>query len=352
MLESEIQKRFKTFHIDIADRRGIEYVDKPDFYDVIIALKHWIMTLRLIALKKPDIVYLAISQNTMAFLRDSLFMIIAFLWRTKVVIHLRGANLLNWYNQQPKFLQLYAKTIIGKVAGGIVLGKSIKYNFEKFLDPANIFVIPNGIEVHERNISPKDKRQAVSRLLPKYRVIHLSTLIYKKGALAFIEAIPKVVSKRQNVEFILAGPWVNRRDERRAFDFIKKNDLDKYVTFSGTIYNEEKFALLRSCDLFVFPGIQQEGQPRVVIEAMAAGLPVLFTNRGCLRETVVEGETGMEIKINDPEDLADKILWMLDNPNEMKRMGSSGRERYKRLYTLENHTQKMLNVFSTIAGNK
>jgi glycosyltransferase involved in cell wall biosynthesis len=341
--------KFRVFGVDLADRRGIDHVDKPDFHDVVLFLKHWCAICRILALKRPNLVYLAISQTSVGFMRDSIFMLAAILGRRRVVIHLHGANLRAWYTKQPKVLKQYARALIGKAAGAIVLGESLRHNFAPFIDSDKIFVVPNGIEIPDAAKNLSDHDQATRNHPPRYRILHLSTLLRQKGALAFIEAIPKVVAKRQDVEFILAGPWANKQDQQWALDFIKRADVGQFVTFTGQVHGEAKFTILRSCDLFAFPGIQQEGQPLVVIEAMAVGLPVLFTNRGCLRETVVEGETGMEIAIDDPQDLADKILWMLDHPVEMKKMGAAGRARYESCFTLERYSQKMLSVLSAIA---
>jgi glycosyltransferase involved in cell wall biosynthesis len=168
----------------------------------------------------------------------------------------------------------------------------------------------------------------------------------QKGALVFIEAIPKVIEKRQDVEFILAGPWANKDDQKQAEAFIKKAGIEGFILFTGPVNGALKFELLRSCDLFVFPGIQQEGQPLVVLEAMAAGLPVLFTNRGCLRETVVEGETGFEIATGDSVDLANKILMMLACPERMRKIGAAGRKRFESAYTVSTHVKRLKEAIS------
>ena len=115
---------------------------------------------------------------------------------------------------------------------------------------------------------------------------------------------------------------------------------------------DQKRTLFESSDLFVFPGVQQEGQPLVVIEAMGAGLPVVFTDRGCLRDTVINGESGVEVPINDPHRLADCILWLLDHPNDMQAMGRRARQRYESLYTKKHHIENMIEVFaSSCTGN-
>jgi glycosyltransferase involved in cell wall biosynthesis len=180
-----------------------------------------------------------------------------------------------------------------------------------------------------------------------YRVVHMSTLMRQKGALVFIEAIPRVIALRRDVEFILVGPWANDADKKWAEDFIKETGIGDHVRFTGPLTGKAKFDLLRSCDLFVFPGIQQEGQPLVVLEAMAVGLPVLFSARGCLRETVIEGLTGKEIKVNDPSDLAIKILWLLDHPDEMKRMGLNSKTRHENMYSIGHHIEALTQTLTT-----
>lgn len=95
--------------------------------------------------------------------------------------------------------------------------------------------------------------------------------------------------------------------------------------------------------------MQQEGQPLVVIEAMAAGMPVIFTDRGCLRDTVLEGETGFEVPVGDAHQLAGRILWFLEHPEQMKSMGARSRKRYETMYTKEQHIRRMIDVFTVSA---
>ena len=97
-----------------------------------------------------------------------------------------------------------------------------------------------------------------------------------------------------------------RKIRREAESFIACHGLSGHVVFTGPVSTfEHKRSIYSSADLFVFPGLQQEGQPLVVLEAMASGLPVLFTNRGCLRDTVIEGECGIEVRCND------SYIWLI-----------------------------------------
>ena len=78
---------------------------------------------------------------------------------------------------------------------------------------------------------------------------------------------------------MLAGPWLNEEDRREAESFIALHGLSGHVVFTGPVSTlEHKRSIYSSADLFVFPGLQQEGQPLVVIEAMAAGLSVVVSS--------------------------------------------------------------------------
>jgi glycosyltransferase involved in cell wall biosynthesis len=223
----------------------------------------------------------------------------------------------------------------------------LKSQFDGLVDIRRIAVVPNGIEWKDFGSSAR-----VTCSSSRYRILHLSTLSHLKGALVLIEAIPSVVTHRKDLEFVFAGPWSHPEDKQWADQFIAQQGIGQYIKFTGQVEGDQKRALFESSDLFVFPGVQQEGQPLVVIEAMAAGLPVIFTDRGCLRDTVINGETGVEAPINDPHRLADRILWLLDHPDDMKAMGMRARQRYESLYTKKHHIENMIEVFaSSCTGN-
>ncbi len=239
-------------------------------------------------------------------------------------------------------MKAYVEVVLRRVNRAIVLGESLKRQFEGLIDEKRIVIVPNGIEWAKTDLDCK-----VPRSGSRFRIFHLSTLSHLKGALVLLQAIPFVVHQRKDVEFVLAGPWSHAEDKQWADEFIRQQKIEAYVSFCGQVDVAEKMALFDSADIFVFPGVQQEGQPLVVIEAMAAGLPVLFTDRGCLSDTVPDGEAGLVVPIGDSQQLADRMLWLLDHPEKMKAMGAFGRKRYEALYTKERHIERMIEVFTS-----
>jgi glycosyltransferase involved in cell wall biosynthesis len=342
LLQSCILEQFRVCHLDLADRRGIQHVNKPDLHDVVLFLIQWLRLVSRLFRACPTLTYLVLSQTTIGFFRDSFLIWPAYLRGSHIVIHLHGGNFRHWLLGRSWFMRVYVQTVLRRVTRVIVLGESLKCQFDGLIENHRIAVVPNGIDWQDSGTPAR-----VARSSSRCRILHLSTLSHLKGSLALIEAIPLVVGHRQDVEFVFAGPWSHAEDKRWADQFIAQQGIAEYIWFSGQVDGDEKKALFESADVFAFPGVQQEGQPLVVIEAMAAGLPVIFTDRGCLRDTVINGETGIEVPINDPHRLADRILWLLDHPDDMKAMGRRARQRYESLYTKKHHIENMIEVFAS-----
>ena len=340
LLDSTIADRFRISHLDLADRRGIQHVNKPDLHDVVLFLRQWLKLMSMLFHACPTLTYLVLSQTTIGFFRDSLLIWLSYLRGSHIVLHLHGGNFRDWFVGRSWLMKLYVQIILRRVTRVIVLGESLKCQFDGLVDRDKIAVVANGIDWKD-SCFPREVAANGSR----YRILHLSTLSHLKGALVLIEAIPLVIRQRRDVEFVFAGPWSHVEDKRWAEQFVTEHDIKEYIRFSGQVEGNEKRTLFDSADVFVFPGVQQEGQPLVVIEAMAAGLPVIFTDRGCLRDTIVNGESGLEVPINDPQQLADRILWLLDHSEEMRAMGRRARQRYEALYTKTRHIENMIQVF-------
>jgi glycosyltransferase involved in cell wall biosynthesis len=328
--------------LDLADRRGIQHVNKPDLYDVLLFVRQWLKLVGVLIRSCPTVSYLVLSQSTIGVLRDSLLIWPTYLRGSHIVVHLHGGNFREWFLGRSWLMKTYVKALLRCVTRAIVLGESLKPQFESIIDEKQIAVVPNGIDW-----TSVDLRQNIPRSGSQFRILHLSTLSHLKGALVLLQAVTFVVHQRKDVEFVFAGPWSHAEDKQWADNFIRQHKLETYVLFSGQVDATQKRTLFDSADVFVFPGVQQEGQPLVVIEAMAAGLPVIFTDRGCLRDTVLDGEAGLEVPINDPQQLADRILWLLDHPEVFKAMGACARKRYEALYTKERHIERMIDVFTS-----
>ena len=102
--------------------------------------------------------------------------------------------------------------------------------------------------------------------------------------------------------------------------------------------------VLASLDVFAFPSLY-EGLCLAVIEAQAAGVPVVATAVGGIKETVVDGETGLLVPARDPEALTAAIRWVLDHPTEAGRLADEARRRAVERYSLQRMIDQTLALY-------
>lgn len=120
---------------------------------------------------------------------------------------------------------------------------------------------------------------------------------------------------------------------------------ERSVTMLGGLDSRSVYREMASAQALVMPSIWYEGFPMVLVEAYANGLPVIASRLGALAELVQDGVTGLLFEPGSSDDLADKMQWALDHPNEMARMGRAARQRYEERYTQEANYAQLLSIY-------
>ena len=151
---------------------------------------------------------------------------------------------------------------------------------------------------------------------------NVARLAEQKGHRTLLDAAALVRARRPDVRFAIAGDG-ELRDELEQ----QAKDLGDHVVMLGN--RSDVPDLLASFAVFAFPS-RFEGLCLAVIEAQAAGVPVVATAVGGIRETVVDGETGFLVPVGDAEALADRILHVLEHPDEARRVADEARRRVQR----------------------
>jgi len=141
-----------------------------------------------------------------------------------------------------------------------------------------------------------------------------------KGIRNFVQAVPKVLSARNDVTFLIAGEG-HLEDEIRAY--LDRHNLQGKVTFAGWISHRDLPDYLASLKLLVIPSYN-EGLPNVMLEAMACGTPVLATSVASVPDVIRDKENGFLIYDNSPSCLAKSIVTTLQYPH-LKRITINAR---------------------------
>jgi glycosyltransferase involved in cell wall biosynthesis len=315
-----LHERFDVSHLDTSDHRSGRNVGRWDRQNVRTAIRaaaRLTWTLR----GAKGIVYLPLSQSTPGFLRDSLLTLVAHARGWRVAAHLRGSDFRSYYDTSPRTLRWWIRTTLRCIDSIAVMGESLRWMFWGLVPESRVAVVPNGTPEPERLAARRDPGH----------VLFLSNLRRRKGVLEALDAALLVLDKFPAARFTFAGSWES--DELEAELRDRASRADGRIDFRDAVGSRDKAQLLASAGLFLFPPVEPEGHPRVVLEALAAGLPVVATNRGAIKETVVDGESGFVLEDPEPGLLAQRLLMLLGDDDLRTRFGAAARRRYLDLFT-------------------
>lgn len=209
-------------------------------------------------------------------------------------------------------------------------------------------VIPNGID-HRQWTHLPDRREAREALnIPDQAVVvgTVGRLTEQKGQRYLIQAAHKVVSRQPDALFLIAGYGpLEETLKQQAEDA----GVAEQVRFLG--YRPAVKQLLAAFDLFVLPSLW-EGMSNAVLEAMAAGLPVVATRVDGNTEQVADGLTGLLVPPADAESLAEALLDLITDPDRREAMGRRGRERVTSLFPMQRMTSTTLALYERLLEDR
>jgi glycogen(starch) synthase len=201
-----------------------------------------------------------------------------------------------------------------------------------------IDIIPNGVDL---------ARFAVSeRTWEPPRMLFVGRVVYQKGLDLLLEALGGL--RQIPWELVVAGDGSQREPlTGRARDL----GLAERIRFAGWLRGDKILQAYRRANLLVFPS-RHEGMPNAVLEAMAAGLPVIASRIAGNEELVVDGETGVLVPAEDPGALQQALAALLPDSKRRAAMGAAGRKRVGERYTWDQVAAAYHELLSKAAGTR
>ncbi|QEK10924.1 glycosyltransferase family 4 protein [Crassaminicella thermophila] len=183
-------------------------------------------------------------------------------------------------------------------------------------------------------------------------ILSVGRLSKKKGSHIILKAMEKVMNTYSNTALVFVGSkWYgsNATDDyvKKVQEFSKR--LKGSVIFTGFLVPDEVPKYYNMGDIFVCASQWREPLARVHYEAMAAGLPIITTDRGGNAEVIEENINGISIKeYNNPDIMAQKIIYLLENEKIALNMGKMGRKFAEEKYHWERVASDLLKLFKTV----
>jgi glycosyltransferase involved in cell wall biosynthesis len=186
--------------------------------------------------------------------------------------------------------------------------------------PEQLHVIYNGVRDIPPELRAKPEREPV-------RLISVARLEAPKDHATLLEALGTLREFEWELELVGDGPFAGRIREQTV-----RLGLGERVRFAG--YLPDPAPLLAQAHVFVLSSLS-EGFPRTILGAMRAGLPVVASDVGGIREAVEDGVSGILVRRGNPAEMAGALRTLLESPKERQRMGRSGHQIYGRRFRFE-----------------
>ena len=213
------------------------------------------------------------------------------------------------------------------------LGQMEKAGFSK----RKLFHVPSFIDT--QTIAPD--------FIPGRYILYSGRISPEKGVNVLLDAFEKY--RRQNGANTIPLYIIHTGGERVRYleDRIKSDNLKEVVVLSG-LSNQEFYSYVENAAFTVIPSLCYDNLPNVILESYAYGKAVIGSRRGSILELVQDGETGLLFEAGDSDDLADKMRWLADHPQECLNMGRGGRRLVEQEHNRELHYQRLMGVFSEV----
>jgi glycosyltransferase involved in cell wall biosynthesis len=249
-------------------------------------------------------------------------------------------------------LSLRLDSIVKKVlkeADAVITASGATFNESKKIvgNTEKVYLIPNGVDINRFNPSFDDsykKKLGISDRVKVVFTLRAHEPIY--GIEYLLRAAPLL--KRNDVIFVIGGDGSLRAyHERLAVDL----GIRDRTIFVGKISRKEVPYYYAMSDIVVVPSLQ-EAFGLVVSEALACGKPVIGTKVGGIPDQIIDGYNGFLVKPKDPIEIAKKILWLLEHPEEAKQMGMNGRKIVEQKFNLEKRINRLIEVYENVILQK
>lgn len=187
------------------------------------------------------------------------------------------------------------------------------------------------------------------KLNPNYSshvFVGVSSFVDKKAPYLTVLAFLEVLKKYHDAKLIIAGKGELLCTCKKI---VKAYGIENSVSFPGVLKPEECMLLYEDALAFVHHSViaddgDSEGTPVAILEASAAGLPVISTYHAGIPDVIINNETGFLVNECDIYGMAEAMIKLLDNKDLAKSMGSAGKKRIKDNFTMERYISKLRNL--------
>jgi glycosyltransferase involved in cell wall biosynthesis len=272
-----------------------------------------------IARREHDVILLNSGHDWRALIRD-IPLLLAARWCRMPYILLYHGTIRNSSLTSSKFLYrgLFSWGL-RRSAGVFALSKEEEHTVRALCPECSVATVP--YPFLGRKLSDERSQRLSGRIKGKVTLAFVARLIEAKGPLVLIRAL-SVALEKVSCCLVVAGDGPMRE---RIATLVPNLNLGKHVIMTGQLEHDEVWELLSKADIFILPTWHEEGFPVAILEAMAAGLPIITTRAGGISDWLKEDVNALYVIQQDVNSLAEKIILLCEDASLRERIGNENR---------------------------
>lgn len=246
------------------------------------------------------------------------------------------------YHERPNWLYVRGRPIFGQLFSrldGLIAVSEAAREFACRMFPGDYRIIPNGVDLNRFGQTRPSEQDDPHRPLT---ILFVGRLDKRKGFPTLLEAFLKLKPAYPQARLQVVGPFNSKESE--YYQKIAQTRQVTDIDFVGYVSPEKLPAFYQQADIFCAPSIGFESFGIVLLEAMAAGLPIVASNIAGYRTVLTEGREGWLTPPGDPEAIVHALGRLLDQPRLRQTMGQQGRVTASR-YDWEHLADEILEVY-------
>lgn len=292
------------------------------FRQIVSLILYLYKYVRLLLVFKPEFVMLSISFNRSPFYKDVIFILIAKLFNTRIVQYDMGQYAIEFKNDLNWFRRPFFKFVLNNIDSFIVQGSHTKQLYSTLISSTDIFVLPSAVSDSSEIVTKPRINDGMTK------VLFFSMIAQSKGIWTALDAMKIVTEKTRNVLFSFVGAPESQDVLTSVINYVNDNGLNEYFQYHG--YSNDAFNRtehFRGTDVFIFPTLR-ETFGLVILHAMSEKKPVIASIEGNIPEIVLNGKTGYLITRGSAQELAQKIITLVEDSQLREEMGIEARKRF------------------------
>ncbi len=258
----------------------------------------------------------------------------------------------NIFKQYPPPFSLFERIVFDKSSCAVVRSEGIRDVLLKKSYLKRIFVIPWAVELerfYPRNMSVLRRKLGLNSSVVGY----IGRLAEEKGIINFVRSLFILSKKGMKFKALIVGGGPCKKKLKRTVDNLGLNDLIRIIP---AVPHNEIWKYYNCVDILAVPSHTtkswKEQFGRVLIEAMACGVPVIGSSSGEIPNVIRKTGGGLIFPEKDTKDLAEKICELLKNDGKRKELGRRGREKVIELYSYEVVARQFYEVYKRLLVGK